>query len=326
MGQFRTPGLTSLTASAAILFLLASPLSATPPLAIVPFDASAAAAHQKAWAYFLFSQSAEEETNSIQMKLRLIPPGEFNFRVLGPDGFQAAKPSVRVAKPFYLRETEVTWKQWIAVMGEDNHPAREWRAWGMPPGQLRPIATLQNADFPATFVRWQDAREFCTRLGQKEGKMYRLPTEIEWEFACRSGAATKFHFGDDETKLTEYEWFRGNAQTAPKSTHPSWNALGSIHKVQLKRPNAFGLYDMQGNVMEWCVACYQVRRQVPIPTVEIDGISGGNLGVPRSTVVWLPADYMYCTARSFPVNPSDDFMLGWKQHQGFRVARAVSNR
>jgi len=92
-------------------------------------------------------------------------------------------------------------------------------------------------------VSWSDAVEFCRKLSTQEGHTYRLPTEAEWEYACRAGSTTRFHFGDDGSQLDQYAWYVSNPGDG---THP----VGQL------RPNAFGLYDMHGNVWEWCADRY----------------------------------------------------------------------
>ena len=120
-----------------------------------------------------------------------------------------------------MGRTEVTQKQWIAVMGGD-----------------RSLFGSCGLECPVETISWNDAREFARRLSQKTGKSYRLPSESEWEYAARAGNTGKWSFGDDESQLGEYGWFNGNGE-------------GTVHPVAQKRPNAFGLYDMHGNVWEW---------------------------------------------------------------------------
>jgi formylglycine-generating enzyme required for sulfatase activity len=102
----------------------------------------------------------------------------------------------------------------------------------------------ENADLPVDNVSWDDTVEFCKRLSdlpeeKKAGRLYRLPTEAEWEYACRAGSKTAYSFDDEEGLLPEYDWFKRNSSDR-------------THTVGLLEPNAWGLYDMHGNVWEWC--------------------------------------------------------------------------
>ena len=226
-----------------------------PELAVAPFTAAVARRHQAAWAKPLGVEPEIE--NSVGMKLVLIPPGEF---LMGsPDSEDAAldneRPQhrVRITKSFYLAATEVTQAQWDAVM--------------RPRQQRNDRRRARSADDePAVYVSWNDALEFCKRLSHREKRVYRLPTEAEWEFACRAGTTTRYHFGDDASQLGDYAWFAANT-----------NDLGETyaHRTGQKQPNAFGLYDMHGNLWEWCADWYDEQYYAMAPTDDPQGPSFG---------------------------------------------------
>jgi formylglycine-generating enzyme required for sulfatase activity/serine/threonine protein kinase len=201
-----------------------------PKPAIAPFDPAQAKQHQEEWAAYL--KVPVEYTNSIGMNLRLIPPGEFTMG--SPAGEERRRDdetqvSVTLARAFQLSRTEVTQGQWRAVMGTEP-----WK------GQFD---VQEGDDYAATYVSWEEAVSFCEKLSAKERKGYRLPTEAEWEWTCRSGSRTAYSFGGSEGDLGRYAWFRGN-------THDIGEKYA--HRVGQKLPNGFGLSDMHGNVWEWC--------------------------------------------------------------------------
>jgi len=179
---------------------------------------------------------ANSVVNSIGMRLNLIPAGAF---MMGSQASEAHRKNdetqhrVTLTNSFYLGTTQVTQGQWKSVMG-----TTPWK------GQ---VFVREASNDAATYVHWDDAARFCARLSAKEGKTYRLPTEAEWEYACRGGTTTAYSFGDDAAQLSDYGWFDENAYGIGKKY---------AQAVGLKHSNGFGLHDMHGNVWEWCSDLY----------------------------------------------------------------------
>ena len=178
----------------------------------------------------------KDEMLFVFLDANLLHPSRKNgyFR-MGDDGVV-----VTLTKSFKLGKTEVTQDQWKRVMRTEPWRGKDF--------------VMTNMDCPATHVSWDDATEFCKKLTAIERKArmlrggeYRLPTEAEWEYACRAGTTTAYSFGNDESKLGEYGWFNGNAENAGEKY---------AHKVGFKKPNPWGLHDMHGNVYEWCSDWY----------------------------------------------------------------------
>jgi formylglycine-generating enzyme len=194
--------------------------------------------------------------NSLDMKFKNIPAGTF---MMGSPETEEGRihdreylHKVTITKAFYMQTTEVTQAQWKAIMGTEPWKGKEY--------------VKEGPDYAASYLSWYDAVAYCEKLSEREGKTYRLPTEAEWEYACRAGTETAWSFGNDEKVLGDYAWYHENAWDIEEK---------HAHQVGLKKPNAFGLYDMHGNVGEWCFDCYREDYYKQSPEQDPAGPVGG---------------------------------------------------
>jgi formylglycine-generating enzyme required for sulfatase activity len=279
------------------------PKGPPPPLAIAPFDAAAAKKHQQAWADYL-GMPVEKEIKlpgNVPLVMVLVPPGEFMRSEDGQPQFK-----VRITKPFYMGKYEVTQAQWQAVMGTN-------------PSKFK--------DDPANLVErvsWDDTQPFLTKLNDtrlvNQWRFVR-PTEAQWEYACRAGTTTVFPFGNSEIILAEYAWYQASSQNR-------------AHAVGQLKPNAFGLYDMLGNVWEWCDDWHMGGYYAQAPQDDPSGPTIGSARVLRGGYYQTEAGGCRPAARtlrapSFRQNdlgfrlamtPSDEFLSRLDGNQSTSVA------
>ncbi len=209
--------------------------------------------------------------NSIGMKLKRIRAGSFRMGALPEetDAYKDERPQhrVRITHPFYLGVYEVTQDEYKQVMRQN------------------PSKFQVSDQQPVEQVSWLDAVKFCNALSEQEGRKpyyriegdvvtlaggrgYRLPTEAEWEYACRAGSSTRFPFGDDAAGLGDYAWYDKNSGQ-------------KTHAVGQKRPNAWGLHDMLGNVWEWCADGYDENYFSSSPPADPPGPAKARFRVNR---------------------------------------------
>lgn len=265
----------------------AQPGKENPPQIGLPFEADRARSLQQEWAT-AFGLDATM-TNSLGMKLILIPGGRFE---MGPSG---SKYRVSLSKPFYLASTEVT-------LGQFRHFKPEYQVEGS-------NSEFNEDDRPAARISWNEARAFCAWLSQqppekKAGRLYHLPTETQWEWAARAGTTTARYFGESDKGQADYSWF--NVTYTP---NPKYESQGRGRQpVASLKPNAWGLYDMLGNVWEWC----DDRR--------IDEVTGEKRDPVMRGGSWR-SGASHCTAVAH--DPGDPNLKG--DNIGFRVACRVTS-
>jgi len=271
------------------------------------------------WAFPTSADRRKTLISSIGLKLVRIEPGSFQmgttkeqidqflglFPDTGREGFDDEQPQhpVQITRPFYLGIHPVTQGQYKAIMGSNPSGFKGW--------------FKGSNDLPVEIVSWLDAVSFCNKLSEKDkrtplyrngtdiaavgGNGYRLPSEAEWEYACRAGSATLFPFGDDAGKLGEHAWYFSNSQS-------------KTHQVGQKSPNAWGLYDLLGNVWEWCDDWYHENYYDWSSAADPPGPPRTSHRVLRGGSWGNDAGYCRPAARnSYPPEGRDSYL-------GFRVA------
>lgn len=311
-----------------------------PSAAIAPFDETQARKHQAAWAKFL--GAPVEFTNRIGMKFVLIPPGQYVMgstpteveealkHTPGDAHWQACTNSeapqhvVILTEAVYLGVHEITQQDFARVMG--SNPS-VFAASGSKQEFVDKVAGLDTLRFPVENVDWNDAAEFCARLSTLErhkpfyartgetvthlaGTGYRLPTEAEWEFACRAGTTSRYWTGSQAEDLPQAGWSAGNAQ-------------GRTHSVGELRANPFGLFDVHGNVWEWVQdewepGYYGTFSQTPASDPSGPAPSGARRVLRGGS--WHPLSAAFCGA-----SPRYADVATRRDHNiGFRVALPVA--
>ncbi len=241
--------------------------------------------------------------DGVTMKLVLIPPGEFimgsglspsevESRYAGDSGFfedEHRQHRVRITKPFYMGTTEVTNAQYQSFLKDsaydgtrhaDDNYLRHHR-------DLETYASTEP-DYPIVCVSWKNADAFCDWLSRRAGINARLPTEAEWEYACRAGTQTPFSFGDDEDELGDYTWYFRNSGKRVLPPGTEWDPGRVLHvwgcrthPVGQKKPDRWSLNDMYGNVYEWCADWYDSDYYENSPPADPGGPSSGEYRVLR---------------------------------------------
>ncbi|MHC5057024.1 MAG: formylglycine-generating enzyme family protein [Planctomycetota bacterium] len=236
--------------------------------------------------------------DGVTMELALIPAGEF---MMGNPNYEeeyrrdeGPHHLVRITKPFHMSRHEVTQSQYERVM--DANPSH-----------------FKGADLPVEQVSWDDAAEFCRRLSQRTGRTVRLPTEAEWEYACRAGTTTPFHYGG--SLCSEQANFNGDN---PYGGAPKGVRRGTTMPVGSFEPNAWGLYDMHGNLKEWCFDRWDEDYYKSSPEEDPTGPASGVTRVKRGGCWYDLGSMCRSAARdTFPQICSNYYI-------GFRVVASAS--
>lgn len=202
--------------------------------------------------------------------------------------------SVTISKDYYIGETEVTQALWKAVTG--NSPTKDGSPWQTSLGK--------GADYPAYYINYKDVQAFVAELNRMTGETFRMPTEAEWEYAARGGNKSQGYAYSGSNTVGEVAWYEANSGN-------------KMHPVKNKQANELGIYDMSGNVLEWCADAYSDSYYSFSPAVDPTGANAGTSFVQRGGCYYYPATNCRNADRSYS---SQTHRYG---HFGFRLAMSA---
>ena len=228
------------------------------------------------------------------------------------DAVEQPAREIRITKPFLLAKYETTQAQWRKVMAGAGPPGKPGaKMQGKGAANKADPSSFKGDDRPVETVSWNEVQEFLSQLTKRSGgaARYRLPTEAEWEYACRAGSSNTFGMGADKTPIT--------VQTLPDYAWLSGNANNETHPVGQRKPNAWGLYDMHGNVWEWCQDGFSPRFYATSPAADPVYTGPATERVLRGGSWFLEARSLRCAVRggNLPEFKS--------QYAGFRIVREL---
>ncbi len=223
---------------------------------------------------------------NVSLPMVEIPGGHFVMGSSNGESDETPAREVTIRQTFQMGQTEVTQEQWVAVMGTTPWSGQSF--------------VQDSPHAPAAYISWNSALQFISELNQLTGVTFRLPTEAEWEYACRAGTTTDYYFGDDAADLSAYAWWFDNSDA------PYASSVGQL------LPNAFGLYDTHGNVGEWCMDWYDSRYYESGPMSDPAGAAFGAERVLRGGS-WLDnATACRSANRSSAPQDAEDFFTGFR--------------
>ena len=250
----------------------------------------------------LFGQAQQlslELGGGVKLELVLVSPGKFMMGSPAAKANRAGNDTqhqVTLTQPFYIGKYPVTQEQFELLM--EKNPS-----------------TTKGAKNPVEFISWNDAQDFCTKASKKIDRTVKLPTEAEWEYACRAGSTTTYYFGDNEAALAEYCWFKDNSDDKPGEKKTFAGKM--THPVGGKKPNAWGLYDMHGSICQWCQDWFEKYAEQAV--VDPQGPEQGKAHVLRGGSCNLPAGE--CQS-AFRIGYPPERVSGHVGGFGFRVVMA----